>query len=169
MTSVLSQYDNFPNIAGDRISLRQILEKDISDLVEISFYDAIQAETVEQAAEMQTKINQYYINGDSIYWAIIDHETDKIVGNCGYYRGFNKGEGELGCVLLPQYKEKGYMTDAMLLAIDFGLQEIKLKRIWGATSKQNVKAIQLLERLGFKRVADLENDNIKFELNQIVS
>lgn len=169
MTNVLSQYDNFPNIAGDRISLRQILEKDIPDLVEISFYDAIQAKTVEQAAEMQAKINRDYINGDSIHWAIIDHETDTIVGTCGYYRGFNKGEGELGCVLLPQYKGKGYMTDAMLLAIDFGLQEIKLKRIWAATTKQNVKAIQLLERLGFKKVADLENDEIEFEFNQNVS
>jgi ribosomal-protein-alanine N-acetyltransferase len=169
MTNVLSQYDNFPNVIGDRISLRQILDKDIPDVVEISFYNAIQAETVEQAAEMQAKINQDFINGDSIHWAIIDNVTDTIVGTCGYYRGFNKGEGELGCVLLPQYKGKGYMTDAMSLAIDFGLQEIKLKRIWAATTKQNVKAIQLLERVGFKKVADLEEDEFEFEFNQNVS
>ncbi|MBT2623536.1 MULTISPECIES: GNAT family N-acetyltransferase [Chryseobacterium] len=166
ISTKLFQYDNFPNINGDRISLRQILDKDIPELVEISFYDAIQAETVEQAAEMQSKINTDYINGNSIHWAIVDHATDKIVGTCGYYRGFNKGEGELGCVLLPQYKGKGYMTDAMLLAIDFGLHQIGLKRIWAATSQQNTKAIQLLERLGFKKIADLDDNEIEFELSQ---
>lgn len=160
------QFDKFPNITGDRISLRQVLDVDIQDLIEISFYDAIQAKTIEQAAEMQTKINKDYISGDSIHWAIVDNTTDKIVGTCGYYRGFNNREGELGCVLLPQHQGKGYMTDAMLLAINFGLNSIGLQRIWAATSRQNLKAIQLLERLHFKKIADLDDEEVKFELSQ---
>lgn len=162
----LPQYDNFPNITGDTISLRQVLDIDVPDLIEISFYDAIQAETIEQATEMQAKINKDYIDGDSIHWAIVDNTTHKIVGTCGFYRGFRKGEGELGCVLLSQYKGKGYMTAAMTLAIDYGLHTIGLIRIWAATSRHNTKAIQLLKRLHFKMIADLEDDEIEFELSQ---
>ncbi|NML69292.1 GNAT family N-acetyltransferase [Chryseobacterium sp. RP-3-3] len=162
----LFQHDYFPYITGDRVSLRQIKDADLNDLIEISFYDAIQAKTVQQAAEMQAKINQDYLDGNSIHWGIVDNVTDKIVGTCGYYRGLDKGEGELGCVLLSQYYGKGYMTNGMLLAIDFGLNQMGLKRIWAATSQQNGPAIKLLERLNFVKTADLDDDEIEYELKQ---
>jgi ribosomal-protein-alanine N-acetyltransferase len=162
----LPPFNIFPNITGDKISLRQIMTADIKDLVEISFYNAVQATTVQQATEMQAKINQDYIDGNSIHWGIADQLTNKIVGTCGYYRGFDKGEGELGCVLLPQYRGQGYMTSAMVLAIEFGLNTIGLKRIWAATSQQNKDAIRLLERLDFIKIADLDDNEVEYELKK---
>lgn len=117
----LPPYDIFPTISGHKISLRQIQASDIEDLIEISFYDSIQATTLQQATEMQAKINKDYLDGNSIHWGIADKLTNKIVGTCGYYRGLDKGEGELGCVFLPQCRGQGFMTSAMLLAIDFGI------------------------------------------------
>ncbi|MGC5745591.1 GNAT family N-acetyltransferase [Chryseobacterium sp. NFX27] len=160
----LFQYDNFPHVTGNRVSLRQILETDVEDLIEISFYDAVRAETAQQAVEMQVKINQDYLDGNSIHWGIADNVTHKIVGTCGYYRGLDKGEGELGCVLLPPYYGKGYMTAGMTLAIDFGLNTLGLKRIWAATDQQNGPAIKLLERLNFVKTADLDDGEIEYEL-----
>lgn len=158
----LPPYTVFPNIVGDKISLRQVMTDDIKDLIEISFYDAVQATTVQKAIEMQAKINKDYFDGNSIHWGIADKSTNKIIGACGYYRGLDKGEGELGCVLLPQYRGQGYMTSAMLLAIDFGLNNIGLKHIWATTSQHNTAAIKLLERLNFIKVADLD-DLFKYE------
>jgi len=160
----LPPYPIFPTISGDKISLRQILTADINDLVEISFYDAVQATTLQQAIEMQAKINKDYIDGNSIHWGISDKLTNEIVGTCGYYRGLDQGEGELGCVLIPQYRGKGFMTSAMLLAIEFGLNTIGLKRIWAITSQQNKEAIKLLERLHFIKIADLDDHEIEYEL-----
>lgn len=160
----LPPYHIFPIISGDRITLRQILTADIEDLIEISFYDAIQATTLQQAAEMQDKINKDYMEGNSIHWGIADNLTNKIIGTCGYYRGLDEGTGELGCVLLPQYRGQGFMTSAMLLAIDFGINNIGLKRVWAITSKQNEKAIKLLEQLNFTKIADLDDNEIEYEL-----
>jgi ribosomal-protein-alanine N-acetyltransferase len=160
----LPPYHIFPIISGDRITLRQILNADIEDLIEISFYDAIQATTLQQATEMQDKINKDYIEGNSIHWGIADNLTNKIIGTCGYYRGLDQGTGELGCVLLPQYRGQGFMTSAMLLAIDFGINNIGLKRVWAITSKQNEKAIKLLEQLNFTKIADLDDNEIEYEL-----
>jgi ribosomal-protein-alanine N-acetyltransferase len=162
----LPPYDKFPNISDDKILLRQIQFSDINDIIEISFYDAIQATTLTQAIEMQAKINVDYNNGNSIHWGIADKLTNKIVGTCGYYRGLDKGEGELGCVLLPQYGGQGYMTFAMLLAIEFGLNNIGLKRIWAITTKQNEKAIKLIEKLNFIKIADLDDNEVEYELGQ---
>lgn len=156
-------YPNFPFISNDKVSLRQILRSDIKDLIEISFYDSIQATTLEQAVTMNSIIIEDYDKGASIHWGIVDNQSGKIVGTCGYYRGFNNDEGELGCVLLPQYRGQGFMTFAMSLAIDFGLNNIKLKRIWAITDQQNEKAIKLLERLGFiKNISD--SKEVQFEL-----
>lgn len=160
----LPPYDQFPRISDEKIVLRQIQYSDIPEIIEISFYDAIQATTLSQAIEMQEKINEDYTNGNSIHWGIVDKLTNKIVGTCGYYRGLDKGEGELGCVLLPHHQGKGYMTFAMLLAIEFGLKNIGLKRIWAATSKQNEKAIKLIEKLNFIKIADLDDNKIEYEL-----
>ena len=162
----LPPYDKFPSISDDKILLRQIQFFDINELIEISFYDGIQATTIEQATEMQTKINEDYNNGNSIHWGIVDKLTNKIVGTCGYYRGLDKGEGELGCVLLPQYRGHGYMTFAILLAIEFGLDSIGLKRIWAVTTKQNEKAIKLVEKLNFIKIADLDDDDVEYELSR---
>lgn len=74
----------FPHIIGEKISLRRILAEDIKDLVEISFYDAIQATTTQEATEIQAKINKDYNDGNSIHWGIVDNKTNKILGTCGY-------------------------------------------------------------------------------------
>ena len=165
----LPPYDKFPHISGDNITLRQIQFSELSDLLEISYYDGVQAKTWSEAIVMQSNINADYELGNSIHWGIEDNLTKKIVGTCGYYRGFDKGEGELGCVLLPQFRGQGYMTNALLLAIEFGRNTIGLKRIWAMTTKQNDKAIQLLEKLNFVKMADLEDYNLEFELSQGVN
>ncbi len=165
----LPPYDKFPSVSDSNIVLRQIELSDINDIVEISYYESIQAKTWTQAIEMQAKINVDYSNGNSIHWGIADKLTNKIVGTCGYYRGLDKGEGELGCVLLPQYRGQNYMTFALLLAIEFGLNNMALKRIWAITSKHNPKAIKLLEKLNFIKIADLDNKEVEYELKPFCS
>ena len=61
------------------------------------------------------------------------------------------------------------MTFAMLLAIEFGLYNIGLKRIWATTTKQNEKAIKLIEKLNFIKIADLDDNEIEYELRQDVN
>ncbi|MEJ5091952.1 GNAT family N-acetyltransferase [Sphingobacterium faecium] len=160
----LPPYADFPNIEGEIISLRQIAKADLEDIIGISFYDAIQATTAEIAGEMQDKMDNDYREGNTIHWGIIENSTGKITGTCGYYRGFENAEGELGCVLLTQYRGKGFMTIAMQLAINFGLNTMGLKRIRASTTTQNFSAISLLERLRFIRVVELGNDVIEYEL-----
>jgi len=161
----LPPYPDFPTIASDTITLRQIEPTDIRDIIEISFYDAVQATTLYLAAEMQAKINKDYLNGESIHWGIADNATDKIVGTCGYYRGFENASGELGCILLPQHYGKGYMTQAMALAIRFGFETMNLERIWAETNVVNANAIKLLERLNFIKT-EIATDSVTYGLKK---
>lgn len=143
--------------------LRQVQADDIKDIVEISFYDGLPALTVEDAQEMQYKINADYQNGNSIHWGIADKNTNVIIGTLGYYRGLDKGVGELGCVLKPEFRGQGIMTSAIKLVCEFGLKDIGLTKIMAITTKQNTKAIKLLERLNFIKTSELPDDEIEYQ------
>jgi [ribosomal protein S5]-alanine N-acetyltransferase len=162
----LPPYEIFPCLGDEKILLRQVEFSELNELIEISFYDQIQAKTLQEAEEMQVKINKDYFNGNAIQWGIVDKLTNKIVGTFGYHGGLDKGEGELGAVLLPQYQGKGYMAAALKLAIDFGINQIGLHRILALTTKQNERAIKLLTRLHFVKVAELEGGELEYELSK---
>jgi [ribosomal protein S5]-alanine N-acetyltransferase len=85
---LLPPYPTFPNIAGKEISLREILLPDIVDIIEFAFYNAVQATSLQEAIIMLEKINVDYLNGTAIHWGIADNGTNKIIGTCGFYRGF---------------------------------------------------------------------------------
>ena len=144
----LPPYYTFPELADERILLRQI--RDV-DCIDISFYDGNQAKTLAQAKEMQAKINADYANGNSIHCGIIDQLSNKIIGTCGYYRRF------------------GYMNCAINLVINFGLEEIRLNRVWAITTKSNEKAIRLLEKLNFAKNLVFDNEEGSYELTRIDS
>lgn len=143
--------------------MRQVKADDIKDLVEISFYDGLPALTVEDAQEMQDKINANYQNGNSIHWGIAEKNTNVIMGTLGYYRALDKSVGELGCVLKSEFRRQGIMTEAIKLAFDFGFMHIGLKKIIAITTKQNNKAIKLLGRLNFTKTSELPDDEIEYQ------
>ena len=143
----LPPFPNYPYLPGEKVTLRKIELEDLKDLVEITYYDAVQATSLEEAITMQAKIDQDYLEGNSVHWGIEDNQSKKIIGSCGYHSGFKDNAGELGCVLMKQYQGQGFMHAALEMAIDFGIHKMKLKRICAITTQDNKKAIQLLERL----------------------
>lgn len=143
--------------------MREITDADLSGLVEISYYDGKQAASVLEAREMNERIRKDYEQGNSIHWGIADAD-DRIVGTCGYYRGFGNDSGELGCVLLPAYRGKGYMTLALQAAIGFGFREARLRSVWAVTSPENAAAIRLLKRLGFRKI-EANEGGVRFEVS----
>ncbi|MFD2969253.1 GNAT family N-acetyltransferase [Sphingobacterium bambusae] len=142
-------YTHYPLLADERVSLREIVNEDLHALMEISYYDGQQAQNVLEAEQMLDRIRLDYQRGDSLHWAIVDTNSGKIVGTCGYYRGFANNAGELGCILLAPYRGQGYMSAALSLAIAFGQQNMALERIWAATDRSNAAAQALLARLHF--------------------
>jgi ribosomal-protein-alanine N-acetyltransferase len=57
---ILPPYEIFPCLGDDKILLRQVEFSELNELIEISFYDQIQAKTLQEAEEMQLKINKDY-------------------------------------------------------------------------------------------------------------
>ncbi|MBD2721932.1 GNAT family N-acetyltransferase [Hymenobacter armeniacus] len=160
----LPPFHSFPVLTSGTVLLRQVEPADASSLLEISFYDARPARNPGEAAQMQQKINADYRAGTGIHWVIVSSATAEVVGTVGYYRGFAHSVGELGCVLKPAFRGQGLMSQAMKLAIGFGLGTMLLSQVKAITGRQNAAAIRLLGRLGFRQTANLANDEVAYSL-----
>jgi ribosomal-protein-alanine N-acetyltransferase len=161
----LPPYPDYPVLTGARVLLRPVTAGDAEALLEISMYDGHKAETVEEAAQMLGRIHQDYLLGESIHWGIEDLQTGALTGTCGFYRGgFDKGAGELGCILLPGYRGKGYMSEAIALAAGFGWKNMRLTRVYAITTLDNNPAIRLLERLGFEKTSETAEGLVTYDL-----
>jgi len=159
----LPPYPNYPLLNGACVLLRPVFAADAEALLEISYYDGQKAKNVSEAVDMLDKIHQDYLLGTSLHWGIEAGQTGKLMGTCGYYRGLNQGAGELGCVLLPEYRGKGYMSEAITLAATFGRDHMQLNRIYAITTQGNTPALRLLERLGFDLTRE-DEETLEFDL-----
>ena len=161
---LLPPYLTFPVLHGDGILLRQITLSDIPDILPISWFRGKLAENAEEAWDMQEKIFSEYNSGRSIHWGIVEMQSEKMFGTCGFYRGFKNGYGEVGYILRSDFEGSGLMGKAVELVLNFGFKEMKLTRIFAHTKNDNLRSRKMLERQHFKVAKELENNLLEYEL-----
>lgn len=79
-------------------------------------------------------------------------EDDTLIGFVLYYRYDPRNRvASIGVAIAePDYREKGYGTEAMRLMIEYGFNELNLNRIELTVSSFNARAIHVYEKVGFK-------------------
>lgn len=149
-------FNTFPQLKTEKLLLREVLRTDIPNLLEILTYDGKTAETLEEGIEIINRIHQNYLDGNSINWGIEDLKTRQLIGFIGYYRGFENGIGELGFILKSEFRGLGFMSPALALATEFGLNQMQLKQVIAFTKPDNEKAIMVLKRNQFLPENEME-------------
>ena len=151
-----------PVIPGHRLVLKEISFSDVSSIIEISVYDGVFAEDEAGGMAILKQINADVANGDSYHWGIFLKETNKLVGTCGYYRGFSGKCGEIGYLLNSSARGRGFMTEAIKLMVAFGFETLGLTTVVAYTDPTNLASIGVLQRTGFHQVNSNDHD-LKFE------
>lgn len=164
MTKLSHHYfDSIPTLKSERLLLRAIKAEDAKSIIEITVYDGFFAKTEQDVLNILEKIHGNFIDGDSILWGICLKETNEIIGNCGYSRGYPDNIGEIGYVLREAYRGQGYMTEAVKLVVEFGLARMKLDNVVAYTDETNTASMAVLKRAGFKQVVH-ELEGNKFSI-----
>jgi RimJ/RimL family protein N-acetyltransferase len=87
-------------------------------------------------------------------FVIIEKEQGEIIGDIGvHFLDSDKKQVELGCTFDKKFQGKGYATEAMRETINFLFNVLHKHRIIVSTDPRNIKAIRLIERLGFRKEA----------------
>ena len=173
------KFKPFPEIKTERLFLRKILKSDC-DVILFLRSDATVTKYIERPEDRKTKdlsdaikfiekLNEYLDTNKSISWGIALKNTQQIIGTiCLWNFSHKNNTAEVGYDLNPKHQNKGIMSEALKVIVDYGFKKLKLDKIEAFTHNENENSKKLLEKNGFhlnKNRKDLENKaNIIFEI-----
>ena len=146
-------------LIGKQIILRELkksdaedLQKNLNDRKVIRFMTHIKYPFSKKDALKLVK-NKKLTRAAKIEFAfgIALKSTNKIIGGIDLHHiDLKNKSGELGYWLGKNYWNKGIMTEAVKLAINFGFRKLKLHRIYANLFSKNIASKKILEKLGFE-------------------
>ncbi len=166
-------------LISDRIMLRYIEISDAYDMYEYASIPEVSEYLLWSPHINLTATKGYieflcqrYKKGLYADWALVLKETGKMIGTCGFASlDLKQNEGEIGYVLSPFYRKKGYMTEAVDMLLCFSFENIGLEKIKLRIMSENADSIRLAERFGFTKkevtymnVKDVEREIVHYEL-----
>lgn len=151
-------FDTFPILKTERLTLRQITMNDTQDWLsawnhpEVLRY-LIDFETEPDEAEVKSIIewaDAIYANKTGIRWAITDTDDDVMVGSCGFhlYNPQNRW-AEIGYELHFDHWRKGIMSETVNAVLDFCFETLNCHRVEANVTVGNEGSAGLLRSLGF--------------------
>ncbi|OZB96167.1 GNAT family N-acetyltransferase [Paenibacillus sp. XY044] len=148
----------FPILETERLVLRQIAPEDSRDLFHYfsldevtKFYDLESFTNIKQAEELIDRWQQRFEKNLGVRWGITLKSENRLIGTCGYH-GWMKHhyKAEIGYELTPEYWGKGFMTEAIQKAIEYGFHHLELNRIEAFVVPENVNSRKVLGKAGFR-------------------
>ncbi len=92
-------------------------------------------------------------------WALIDKESDLLIGHCGFNRLPEDAGTEIAYLLAKDFWGKGLATEVSKETLKYGFEKLNLERIVALAYPQNLPSINVIKKLGMKP----EGEKIFFE------
>ena len=148
----------FPVLQSERLTLRKLVISDAADLFALlsdenigKYIDRDLRKTNKEVVEFINKRNNEIENNKSLYWAIILKKENKLIGTICLWNFSNNNENmEIGYELNTSYRRKGYMDEAVILVVNYGFKELKVKRLEAFVQIGNIASKKLLIKNNFK-------------------
>ena len=145
-----------PILDTERLTLRAMRESDAEDMYEYARQPSVTRYLLwsEHSSQVYTRdylryVENRYPVGDFYDWAVIEKESGRMIGTCGFTSiDPVNNVGEIGYVLNPSYRGRGYATEAAREVIRFGAEVLGLHRIEARFMKGNEDSVRVMERLG---------------------
>ncbi len=158
-------------ITTSRLLLREFVADDWPDVLAyqadpryLRYYDW-DGRTAEEAREFVRMFldQQAEMPRRKFQLAITLPDQPGLIGNCGIRRKpDNEWEVDIGYELAPEYWGQGIATEAARAIVDFGFQELGLRRISSWCIADNVASARVLEKVGLRQEGRLrENEYFK--------
>jgi ribosomal-protein-alanine N-acetyltransferase len=149
-------FSNIPTLHTERLSLRALHPIDAEDMFDYASREDVTRYLLWSVHKSEAHTRDYiryiqsrYELGDFYDWAIIDHESRRMIGTCGFARIDTENDSaEIGYVLNPDFQGRGYATEASARVIEFGFSTLGLNRIAARFMQGNNASLRVMEKLG---------------------
>ena len=149
-------FKNIPTVETERLTLRRIKISDAEDV----FAYASRPETskyllwyphedIHYTKKYLKLIDKRYSQGAFYDWAVVDKESGKMIGTCGFTKiDAAHDRGEIGYVLNPDFHRKGLAPEAAEAVLRFGFEILGLHRIEVRFMIENTASRKVSEKIG---------------------
>ena len=147
----------FNTIRGRRVNLRRLRKSDALSLRqyakdrEISRYTSLpHPYRIQDAMSFIRQTHQKLRKGVAYELGIENKQRGRIIGMMSLF-GIDKDNknAEVGYWLGKRYWGTGIAKESLQLILDFGFNELKLRRIYAKVMHPNISSVKLLEKSGF--------------------
>ena len=90
-------------------------------------------------------------------FSMLEKDTGAFIGNIELM-DIADGAGELGIAVTAAMQDKGYGTEAVRAMVDYGMDTLGLHRVFLKVFPDNVRAIRVYEKCGFREYDRTEDD-----------
>ena len=148
-------FSNIPTLETGRLVLRGMRVSDAADMYEYACRPSVTEyltwdphTSLTETRDYLTYVGQRYRTGDFYDWSVVDKESGRMIGTCGF-TSFNcpADSAEIGYVLNPAFQGRGLATEAVRRVLRFGFEELELHRIEAHFIEGNDASRRLMERV----------------------
>ncbi len=149
------------HLETDRLFFRQwqnedfLVFRDFFSNPETSKYVGGEKSPEEAWRLMATYIGHYHLMGYS-YTAVVEKDSNEIIGTVGLWNSAPWPEPELGYWLVPAFQGQGYGSEAGKAVLQFARLQLKLPSLVSYIDARNQPSISLAERLGAQYNSDIQ-------------
>jgi RimJ/RimL family protein N-acetyltransferase len=172
------------HIHTSRLYLRELTEQDATALFELDsdpevhlFLGNQPLKSMEEALPVIQFIRQQYRENGIGRWAVIERESDQMIGWSGFKLIRDTVNGhtayyDLGYRFMRKHWGKGYATEAAKAMVDYGFNTMGLTEIYAIADLENLASRKVLEKVGMMCKGEFMYDNLPhhwFELYKLRS
>jgi len=153
-----SIFRDIPVLETNRLILRKLSMRDVNDIFEYASIPKVAQHvmwehhrSVADSLHFLRAVIQQYQNGVPSPWGMVYKENNKLIGTGGYHIwNPTHRRAEIGYALSPEYWNKGLMTEAMIVMIKFGFENLNLNRIEALCNVENTASERVMQKCGMK-------------------
>jgi RimJ/RimL family protein N-acetyltransferase len=147
-----------PLFETERLSLREFTPDDAPFVLQLLNDPDWHRFIGDRGIRTEGGAREYLVNGPiAMYatrgfglWRVALKADDTPIGMCGLIKRDTLEYVDIGFAYMPAFRGQGYALEAAQATLDFGRDQLGLKRILGITAPDNEPSIALLEKIGLR-------------------
>ncbi len=144
----------------ERLFLRKLLESDLDDIfamrkdpLVMRFIREPQTD-IKSSAKWIEMMRGKWDEKKIGFFAVEEKATGNFVGWCGLWELPGTNEIEVGYAIAPNFWGKGYATEAAKRFLEYGFEELELKKIVAVAFPKNKASQNVMKKLGMNYVGE---------------
>ncbi len=160
-------FSPFPDLETERLLLRRVSKNDAYEIMQLrgnaetmKYIPRPLVKNIEDALVHVALINEKNDANEGINWAITIKNNPKLIGIIGHYKIQKENfRTEIGYMLLPEFHNRGIVSEAIRKVVDYGFDVMNLHSIEAVIDPRNFASEKVLQKNNFVKEAHfIENE-----------